>query len=114
MNLIYLKLIIKDHFIRNYEYYWIAINIVAILIFIASSYSSQYWLLIIILWLQLMVIYQKLISYKKVLSDLNDKFAINQRKLSKSLKTHNDFVNNCLLEQKQFFKSIVNPKKDYN
>jgi hypothetical protein len=62
-------------------------------------------------WIFLWMVVRQLRFINNELSGLNDKFAVNQRKLTKSIKEHNDFITEAVSSQKRFFDSIINPKK---
>jgi hypothetical protein len=92
---------------------WLAIFI-TLLLFGFGNLTIESAALWLIVWLFFAKLNNKLIAYNNELKELNEKFAVNQRKLTKSIREHNDFVSESMTEQKRFFQSIVNPKKENN
>lgn len=99
--------------IKRY-YLWLT-AIVSVFLLIWNDYPASYYIVVLLIIGYLSILGEKLDTSNQELINLNEKFAVNQRKLSKSIKDHNDLVSSVLLEQKELFNSIVNPsKKDNN
>ena len=118
MNLIELRLKLTALMgwlaLRVDEYfYWFAYAVLLGL-FITDRITLSGLILWSLTWIFLAKVSRRLLVFNKQLEDLNDKFAINQRKLSKSIKDHNEYVTETLSSQKKFFDSIIKPKKGDN
>ena len=92
---------------------WLAFAILVGL-FVFEQITLAGFVLWTLTWTFFCLISRRLGRINNELSDLNDKFAVNQRKLTKSIKEHNDYVTETLSTQKRFFDSIINPKKSDN
>lgn len=118
MNLTGLRLkltVITNWLALRFESYfcWFALAIL-LLLFVLDYITFSGLVLWTLTWIFLSRVAKALGCFNKQLNDLNEKFSVNQRKISKSIKDHNEYVTDALLSQKRFFDSIVKPKKGDN
>lgn len=98
-----------------FETYFSWLSLAVLLgLFVFNQVTSSEFVLWTLTWKFLWIVSRRLGFINNELIDLNDKFAVNQRKLTKSIKDHNDYVTDSLATQKRFFDSIINPKKNDN